>query len=217
MIRGGPRSRAVSAGAGSFYEVSRATASSIGQPARGMPSNFMLSENRIPGRSGRPPLTPLPGARLPAGNIPDTAAHQVSPRIRLLTRYHPGYGCPPGITPDTAAHQVSPRIRLLTRYRPGYGCSPGITPGTASHQVSPRTDPAPRRGRGRSAAGAGGVGDAGEIRYLERRRQGRGNEFPLPVGPTPRGDIPTVQCTGRSWRKTGHGGPPAPPRIRLLP
>jgi len=49
---------------------------------------------------------------------------------------------------------------------------------------------------------------------LERRRQGKGNEFPLPVGPTPRGDIPTVQCTGRSWRKTGHGGPSAPPRIR---
>ena len=134
MIRGGPRSRAVSAGAGSFYEVSRATASSIGQPARGMPSNFMLSENRIPGHSGRPPLTPLPGARLPAGNIPDTAAHQVSPRIRLLTRYHPGYGCSPGITPDTAAHQVSPRIRLLTRYRPGYGFPPGI----ATHGPRPQ-------------------------------------------------------------------------------
>ena len=72
------------------------------------------------------------------------------------------------------------------------------------------------RGWGRSAAGAGGVGDAGEIRYLERRRQGRGNEFPLPVSPTPRGDIHTVQCTGRSRRRAGHGCPPAAPRIRLL-
>jgi len=86
VIRGGPRSRAVPAGAGFFYEVSRATASPIGQPTRGMPSNFTLSENRIPGRSGRPPLTPLPGAR-------------------LLTRYRPGYGCSPGI----ATHGPRPR------------------------------------------------------------------------------------------------------------
>ena len=61
-----------------------------------MPSNFTLSENRIPGRSGRPPLTPLPGARQPAGNIPDTAAHQVSPRIRLPTRYRHARTPPPG-------------------------------------------------------------------------------------------------------------------------
>ena len=39
---------------------------------------------------------------------------------------------------------------------------------------------------------------------------------PLPVGPSPRGDIPTVPHTGRSRRRAGHGGPPAPPRIRLL-
>ena len=44
-----------------------------------------------------------------------------------------------------------------------------------------------RRGRG---------GGPVEIRYLERGRQGRGNEFPLPVSPTPNGDIPTVQCQG---------------------
>ena len=37
----------------------------------------------------------------------------------------------------------------------------GSTPGTAAHLISPRTDPAPRRGRGRSAEGAGGVEGAG--------------------------------------------------------
>jgi len=57
--------------------------------------------------------------------------------------------------------------------------------------------------------------DRREARWLERGRQGRGNEFPLPVGPSPRGDITTVQCTGRSRRRAGHGGPPAPPRIRF--
>jgi len=36
-----------------------------------------------------------------------------------------------------------------------------------------------------------------EIRWLECGRQGKGNEFPLPVSPSPRGDIPTVQYTGR--------------------
>ncbi len=53
----------------------------------------------------------------------------------------------------------------------------GSTPDTASHQVSPRTDPAPGRGRGRSAEGAGGVGDAGRsawVAYRRRRRWGGG-------------------------------------------
>ena len=47
-----------------------------------------------------------------------------------------------------------------------------------------------------------------EVRYLERERQGRGNEFPLPVGPSPRGDITTVQHMGRSRRRAGHGCSP---------
>ena len=198
MIRGSslPRRRRL-------YEVSRATASFIGQPARGMPSNFTLSENRVPGRSGRPPLTPLPGARLPAGNIPDTAAPLMSqalpqtqgragvpkrgwgggcqqkgmgspakaregwsdmdygvrgagdrgggtsspspsappPRGDIPTVQYPGRitgkgraRLPTGSTPDTAAHQVSPRIRLPTRYHPGYGFPPGI----ATHGPRPQ-------------------------------------------------------------------------------
>jgi len=51
----------------------------------------------------------------------------------------------------------------------------------------------------------------GSVRYSEfweRRRQGRGNSFPLPVGPTPRGDIPTVHSMGRSWRRAGYGCSP---------
>ena len=39
-------------------------------------------------------------------------------------------------------------------------------------------------------------------------RQGRGNKFPLPVGPTPRGDIHTVHSMGRPWRRAGHDCPP---------
>ena len=39
-------------------------------------------------------------------------------------------------------------------------------------------------------------------------RQGRGNKFPLPVGPTPRGDIHTVHSMGRPWRRAGYGCSP---------
>jgi len=60
-----------------------------------------------------------------------------------------------------------------------------------------------------------GKGCQREVRWLECGRQGRGNEFPLPVSPSPRGDIPTVQHMGRSRRKTGHGCPSAPPQIRF--
>ena len=64
-----------------------------------------------------------------------------------------------------------------------------------------------RRGRG--------GGGRREVRWLECGRQGRGNKFPLPVSLSPRGDIPTVQHMGRTWRRARHGGPPAPPRIRF--
>jgi len=108
-----------------------------------------------------------------------------------------------------------------SRRRAGHGCSPDIA----------STDPAPswageerrRRGRGGgcrqkrmgSLPPKAREGCRREVRWLERERQGRGNEFPLPVGPSPRGDITTVQCTGRSRRRAGHGGPPATPRIRF--
>ncbi len=61
-----------------------------------------------------------------------------------------------------------------------------------------------------------GRGMPAEARYLEHERQGRGNKFPLPVSPSPRGDIHTVQCQGINRKRTWHGGLPAPPRIRLL-
>ena len=129
----------------------------------------------------------------------------------------------PGDEPDTGL--PLPAVQEMTsNVAPGHGCSPDIA----------STDPAPSWGRGRSAAGAGGVGAAErrmgslpaggagkgcrrEVRWLECGRQGRGNEFPLPVGPSPRGDISTVQHMGRSRRRTWHGCPPAPTRIRLLP
>ena len=148
----------------------------------------------------------------------------------------------PSASPPVA---ISTTVQHMGRSRrnPGYGCSPDIRPGTDPAPAgggggAPQARagwglPAEayeclcrqRRGRGGGAGrsawvspceGAGGVGDAGEVRYLEHGRQGRGNSFPLPVSPTPNGDIPTVQHMGRSWRRAGHGGPPATPRIRLL-
>jgi len=64
----------------------------------------------------------------------------------------------------------------------------------------------------------------GYSEFWERRRQGRGNELPLPVGPSPNGDIPTVQCQGIGGKEPdtashrlhpGYGFPPAPPQIRF--
>ena len=105
---------------------------------------------------------------------------------------------------------------------PRHGCSPDIRPGT---------DPAPRRGGGGAPQARAGWGsrrgirvpcqrlgwDRREARWLERERQGRGNEFPLPASPTPNGDIPMVQCTGRSRRRTWHGFLLAHPRHGCSP
>ena len=111
---------------------------------------------------------------------------------------------------------------------------PGSTPGTADPLISPRTAPAPgwggggapqaragwgcrREGYGEPAGEGAGKGCWREARWLECGRQGRGNEFPLPVSPSPNGDIPTVQCTGISRKRAGYGFPLAPSRARLLP
>ena len=67
-------------------------------------------------------------------------------RVPPPRRPHPPWRYPPG--PVHGGRPAKNRARLST----------GSTPDTAAHQVSPRTDPAPRWGRGRSAAGAGGVG-----------------------------------------------------------
>ena len=57
------------------------------------------------------------------------------------------------------------------------------------------------------AEGRAGWGWQG-ARCLERERQGRGNEFPLPVSPAPKRDIPTVQCTAAHRLHPGDGFPP---------
>ena len=89
------------------------------------------------------------------------------------------------------------------------------TPGHCHCPRRPARWGMPAEGYGYPCEGTGGVGGRQGARCLERGRQGRGNEFPLPVSPSPRGDIHTVQHMGRFWRETGHGGPPTPPRIRL--
>ena len=103
-----------------------------------------------------------------------------------------------------AGHGPRPQARAgEERRRRGWGggCRRGI-------RVSLR-----RRGRGGCRRGirvpCQRLGwDRREAGWLEREKQGRGNEFPLPVSPTPNGDIPTVQCTGRSRRRAGHGCSP---------
>ena len=107
------------------------------------------------------------------GEDPGTAAH----------RLHPGYGFPP----------APPQIRFPA----------GSTPGTAAHLISPRTDPAPKRGWGRSAEGAGGVGGAGRSAWVSLRRRGRG-------GGAVRSKMVGV------W-ETGEGEQVPPPRQPLPP
>ena len=87
-------------------------------------------------RQGRGNEFPLPVSPTPHGDIHHGPVHGEI-RGKDLIRLPAGY------TPDTAAR----------RLHPGYGCSPDIT----THC------PRPRWGRGRSAAGAGGVGAAGEF------------------------------------------------------
>ena len=105
---------------------------------------------------------------------------------------------------------------------------PGEEPDTAAHRVSPRTDPALRRGRGRSAAGAGGEGMPAEgYGYpcegaggegvpaevhgypLPQARVGRGTAgevsgYPLPKARAGRGC--RQKCTSILCRRRGRGG-----------
>ncbi len=105
---------------------------------------------RCTGRSRRKTGHGFPSAppriRFPAGSTPDT----------ISRRLHPGYGFPP----------APPQIRFPA----------GSTPDTAAPLISPRTAHAPLWGRGRSAAGAGGVGDAGRSAWvsLPKARAGWG-------------------------------------------
>jgi len=112
---------------------------------------------------------------------------------------------PPRRPPPPMARATMVQCKAPHRLHPGYGCSPGI----ATHC------PRPLLGGGGAPQARAGWGCWREVRWLECGRQGRGNKFPLPVSPTPRGDIHTVHSMGRSWRRAGYGFPPAPPRIRL--
>ena len=86
-----------------------------------------------------------------------------------------------GGTRSPAPRAASPRGDISTvqhmgrsRRRPEHGCTPGIAPGTAVPLISPRTDPAPERGRGRSAEGAGRVGAADRSLRVSLRGRGKG-------------------------------------------
>ncbi len=166
------------------------------------------------GRQGRGNEFPLPASRHP----PWRYHHGPVPGDRWERA---GYGFPPappqirfpaGSTPGTAAHLISPR----TDPAPGGGGggAPEARAGWGRPAEEYGYSPCRRRGRGGGRwqrvhgylyGGAGGVGRHG-LRCPGSWRQGRGNKFPLPVGPTPNGDITPVQYTGRT---TGKG------RIRL--
>ena len=133
--------------------------------------------------------SPSPRAATPKRDIP-TVQHMGRTWRRT------GHGCSP----------APPRIRFPTsstpdtisrRLHPGHGCSPDI----ATHGPRPRWGgggaPQARAGWGHMDYGVWGAGD-----------RGGGTSSPAPRAATPRGDIPTVQCMGRSWGRTGHGCSP---------
>ena len=126
-----------------------------------------------------------PQIRFPPGSTPGTADPLISQALPLprggagAERRRRGWGGATWITVSGEletgeGEQVPPPRQPLPPWRyphgPVHGNKPeksrirfpaGSTPSTAAHLISPRTDPAPKRGRGRSAAGAGGVGGAG--------------------------------------------------------
>ncbi len=116
-----------------------------------------------------------------------------------------------GKEPDTVARRLHPGYGLPTWYRHA------------------RTAP-PRRGRGRSAEGAGGVGAAGEVhgypcegaggvparsKMVGVWETGEGEQVPPPRQPHPPWRYPHGPLHGDRWERAGYGFPPSPPRIRF--
>jgi len=132
-----------------------------------------------------PPRQPLPPWRYPHGPV---SGNKPAKNLARL---------PAGSAPGTAAPLIYARAQTLPpaevhgyplpKARAGWGC---------------RQKCMLNRQEG------AGQGCRQEVRWLECGRQGRGNKFPLPVSPTPRGDIPTVHSMGRSWRRAGYGCSP---------
>jgi len=105
------------------------------------------------------------------------------------------------------------RIRLSTN----------STPDTAAPPIYARARTPPRRGRGRSAAGAGGVGAAGEfLGYPSTRNPdrvgeifgvlgawetGEGERVPPPRQPYPQWRYPHGPVPGDRWERAGYGLP----------
>ena len=149
----------------------------------GRGQNGRAGRTRCRGRGGyRPGALPLPRDR--RGGRPAESV--------CLTSRRRGQGMPArskmvGVWETGEGERVPPPRRPLPPWRyphgPVHGEIPektrarrptGSTPDTAVHLISPRTDPAPKRGRGRSAGGAGGVGAAGRSAWVSLRRRGRG-------------------------------------------
>jgi len=83
--------------------------------------------------------------------------------------------------------------KVKFRLIPGHDCSLDIA------------TPYPPCRKGEEAEGRVGWGLLIEPYVVET---GEGSGAPLPVSPSPGGDTPTVQCTGRQGRRTGYGCPP---------
>ena len=92
---------------------------------------------------------------------------------------------------------------------------------TVSHGLPPGSARVPGRGYRKyvrvSSQKSRRSWDRREVRWLERERQGRGNEFPLPVGPSPRGDIPRSSTWGDPGEEPGTAARRLHPGYGCLP
>ncbi len=92
---------------------------------------------------------------------------------------------------------------------------------TVSHGLPPGSARVPGRGYRKyvrvSSQKSRRSRDRREVRWLERERQGRGNEFPLPVGPSPRGDIPRSSTWGYPGEEPGTAAHRLHPGYGCLP
>ena len=161
-----------------------------------MTSHHIYARVLSPGRGGAGDAKTYGGWSVgDRGGGTSSSSPSAPPPVAISTR-STAWG-DPGEEPDTAAPLIYARAQTLPpaevhgyplpKARAGWGC---------------RQKCMLNRQEG------AGQGCRQEVRWLECGRQGRGNKFPLPVSPTPRGDIPTVHSMGRSWRRAGYGCSP---------
>jgi hypothetical protein len=181
--------------------------------------------NQRKGRGACPPVCPTPtGVYHPRSRVWGRTWRKgrrgVGDAGILQPETGEGAFCPLPVCPTPV--EMSPRSSVWGEpeegagagvYSPGYGLSPGIAMtapaprGDASHgpvsDDTPRMRPSPGIAMTAPPGGGGGGQRPGGVGVYCNQRQERG-ACP-PVCPTPRGDVPTVQGMGRTWRKGRRG------------